>query len=104
MVRHMIIWNFADGFTDAQNRKNAERIKKELEALAGLIDGIVSLDVIIDNLPSGNGDILLDSTFENLEALNGYLIHPTHQKAAEFVRSVTKNRMCLDYYLGDKSK
>lgn len=65
MVRHIIIWNFADGFTDQENKDNAKRVKEELENLINLIEGIVSIKVSTDPLPSSNGDMCLNSLFES---------------------------------------
>ena len=42
-------------------------------------------------------DIMLNSTFESIEALNNYQVHEEHVKIATIVRSITCNRMCMDY-------
>ena len=34
---------------------------------------------------------------ESQEALDGYQVHPEHQKMVSFIRTVTCNRICLDY-------
>ncbi|MDR1754584.1 MAG: Dabb family protein [Eubacterium sp.] len=97
MVRHIVIWNFKDGFSDAENKENALIVKTELEALPGLIDGIVKLDVHIDALPGSNRDVILNSLFESAEALNAYQIHPEHKRVGQIVRAVLDNRACMDY-------
>ena len=40
---------------------------------------------------------MLNSVFESEEALNNYQVHPEHVKVAAFVRSITCNRMCMDF-------
>jgi hypothetical protein len=97
MVRHIVAWNYGDGFTEEENKKNAQRIKEELEGLIQCIDGIIELKVCGDMLSSGNKDIILNSLFESEGALAEYQTHPEHLKAASFVRSVTQNRVCADY-------
>jgi len=97
MVRHMVAWNFKEGFTDTENRENAIILKNKLESLKGEIDGIVELAVIIDPLPSGNRSILLDSLFVDEDALKAYVDHPKHKEAGLFVRSVTQDRASVDY-------
>jgi hypothetical protein len=72
-------------------------MKSLLEELPKLIDGIVELKVQISPMPSSNRDIILDSLFENEEALAAYIVHPEHKRVGEFVRSVTKDRACMDY-------
>jgi hypothetical protein len=102
MVRHIVLWNFrdgADGFSPEENLQNAQKMKSLLEELSNLIDGIVELKVHINAMPSSNRDIMLDSLFENEEALAAYIVHPEHKRVGEFVRSVTKDRACVDYTL-----
>lgn len=100
MVKHIVIWQHGDGFTDEEKRVHAAGIKRELEALAQVIEGVVSIRVVIDPLPTSNGDILLDSTFEDEAALNAYLVHPEHKRVGStFVRPFIKNRACIDCVL-----
>ena len=41
---------------------------------------------------------MLDSTFENEEALKGYAVHPAHVEVADNnVRPFTKSRACMDF-------
>jgi len=100
MVRHIVLWNFrdgADGFSAEENAQNAQKMKTLLEELPSLIDGIVELKVQINAMQSSNRDIMLDSLFESEEALAAYIVHPEHKRVGEFVRSVTKDRACVDY-------
>ncbi len=98
MIRHIVAWNYKDGFSEAEKKQNSQSIKDELEALAQLIDGIVELRVNIEILPSGNRDIVLNSLFESKEALEAYQIHPEHKRIGAFIGSVTQDRVCVDYY------
>lgn len=97
MVKHIILWNLKDELSQREKEESALRIKRELEDLKGKIPGLVEIEVIVNPLSGSNAEIMLDSTFENEEALNGYQVHPEHVKAATFVRSVTCNRMCMDH-------
>lgn len=97
MVKHIIIWNFKEGFSDSENRSNALKVKEGLEGLKGKIPGLLSIKVTVDLLPSSTGNILLYSAFESEEALKGYQVNPEHVKVAQFVRAVTQNRRCVDF-------
>ena len=97
MIRHIVMWNYKDGFTAAENRENALQVKQKLEALTGCIEGIIELKVYINALPSSNKDIILDSLFIDEEALAAYQAHPEHQRVGVFVGSVMQNRVCIDY-------
>jgi len=98
MVKHVILWNLKDEFDDAKKDEIKSGIKEGLEGLKGKIPGLVDIKVMTDCLPSGNADVMLDSTFESVEALKGYAVHPEHVKVADGnVRPFTKSRACMDF-------
>lgn len=98
MVKHIILWQLKDELSETEARKVKEEIKENLEALKGKIPGLVDIKVQIDYLASSNADVMLDSLFENEEALKGYAVHPEHVKVADGnVRPYTKTRVCMDY-------
>ena len=94
MVKHVILWTLKDEFSEDEKAN----IKAGLESLKGKIPGLVEIKVNINGLSSSNADLMLDSLFENEEALKGYAVHPEHVKVADGkVRPYTKLRSCLDY-------
>ncbi len=96
MVKHVIIWTLKEDIEDAAKVKSG--IKEGLEGLKGAVPGLVDIVVRIDGLASSNTDLMLDSTFENEDALKGYAVHPAHVKVAdEKVRPYTSIRSCFDY-------
>ncbi len=98
MVKHVIIWTLKPEFTPEEKRAAAEKIKSSLEGLMGKIDGMTSVKVNIDLLPSSTGDVMLDTTFTDENALKAYQVHPDHVYAANtYVRPVTADRKCVDY-------
>lgn len=95
MVKHVILWQLKDELSDAEKAAVKAGIK---EGLAGKIPGLVEVHVNINGLPSSTADLMLDTTFENAEALKGYSVHPAHVAVADGkVRPYTKARFCLDY-------
>ncbi len=100
MVKHIIIWNLKDELSESEKTERKQLIKKGLESLKGVIDGLLDIKVITDLLPSSTGDLMLDSTFESAEALKNYSSHPAHQAVANStVRPFTKSRSCVDFEL-----
>ena len=96
MVKHVIIWKLKDDIADKEKIKSD--IKEGLEGLKGVIPGLIDIKVEVDGLDSSNGDLMLDSTFEDEESLKGYSIHPEHVKVAnEKVRPYTETRSCFDF-------
>ncbi len=98
MVKHIIVWTLNDGYSVSEKENILKEIKEGLEGLKGKVPGIVEIKVEINPLESSNTDLMLDSTFENEDALKGYAIHPNHvEVATQKVRPFTKIRSCFDY-------
>lgn len=100
MVKHIIVWKIKDEFDEDKKNEIKLGVKNGLEGLAGQIPGLVEIKVQTKVLPSSNGDLMLDSTFESAEALNGYSVHPAHVDVANnLVRPYMASRSCVDYDL-----
>lgn len=98
MIRHIVAWDFREEFSDEESRVYGEEIKRELENLKNLIDGIVSIEVLNEPLFSSDADIMLDSVFIDEEAYKTYQSHPEHVRVGtNVVRPKTCNRKCFDY-------
>lgn len=98
MVKHMIIWTLKDEYSAEEKAKIKAEIKEGLEGLKGQIEGLIEIKVETEGLASSNCDLMLDSLFENEEALKGYAVHPAHVAVANGkVRPHTKLRSCFDY-------
>lgn len=98
MVKHIILWQLKDELSAEEKSAVKMGIKEGLENLAGKIPGLLDIHVQIEGLASSNADVMLDSSFENEEALKGYAVHPEHVAVADGkVRPYTKTRACLDY-------
>ena len=98
MVKHVIVWTLKDEYSAEEKENIKKGIKEGLEGLKGKIPGLVDIKVNINGLASSNADLMLDSLFENKEALDAYAVHPAHVAVAdEKVRPYTKLRSCLDF-------
>lgn len=97
MVKHIIIWNLKQDMTEAEKQEAKGKIKAGLESLKGVVPGLLEITVHTEFLPSSNGDVMLDSTLTDAEALAAYQVNPDHLKVAQYVRSVTESRKCVDF-------
>ncbi len=98
MVKHVILWQLKDEFSEEEKVNIRAGIKEGLEGLAGKIPGLTEIKVQTQMLPSSNVDVMLDSTFVDEAALKGYAVHPAHVEVADTkVRPYTKTRACIDY-------
>ena len=85
--------------SDSEKESVKKGIKDGLEGLKGKIPGLIDVKVNTEGrLASSTADLMLDSTFENAEALKGYSKHPEHVAVADSkVRPYTASRSCLDF-------
>ncbi|MBO5292794.1 MAG: Dabb family protein [Lachnospiraceae bacterium] len=97
MVNHIVLWNFKPELTEKEREEAGKTIRKNLEAVKEQVTGVISLAVVINELDSSNKDLGLISAFESVEALNAYQVHPAHVQAGAYIKTVTCDRVCLDY-------
>ena len=85
--------------SDSEKESVKKGIKDGLEGLKGKIPGLIDIKVNTEGrLASSTADLMMDSTFENAEALKGYSKHPEHVAVADSkVRPYTASRSCLDF-------
>ena len=96
MVKHMIIWSLKEDIADKATI--ISDIKLALEGLVGKIDGLLEMKIITNGLPSSTGNLMMDSTFVDAEALKYYATHPEHVKVADgLVRPNVATRASYDF-------
>lgn len=96
-IRHIVLWKLAA--EDADSRAlHAEQIAERLLALPAVIAEIRRIEVGPNvAFPQTNWDVALVADFDDVEGLEAYQVHPAHQEAAAFVRSVVSERAAVDY-------
>ena len=98
MVKHIILWKLDEKLSESEKEQVKNNAKRELEALVGLVPGLLSMNIEIGRLETSNADIMLESSFDSFEALKGYKDHPEHVRVAnDYVRPYTVQRLCLDF-------
>ena len=98
MVKHVILRTLKDEFSAEEKEKIKAEIKAGLEGLQGQIPGMIDIKVNTSRLDSSNADLMLDSSFEDEQALKNYAVHPAHVAVADSkVRPFTASRVCLDF-------
>jgi len=98
MIKHIVMWRLKDFAAGASKEENAMKLKETLEALDGVIDEIISIEVGINfnNSPVAF-DVVLYSEFEDREGLEAYQKHPEHLKIVDFVGEIRTDRAVVDY-------
>ena len=98
MVKHIVFWNLKEETENGLKAENALKIKEGLEALIGIVPGLLKAEVGI-GIPENGWDLCLYTEFDNKEHLTAYRDHPAHKKVQEFVHQVITERVACDYVI-----
>lgn len=98
MIKHIVMWQFADEAAGADKTANLAEAQRRLAALDGLVPGLRTLEPVIpvDGFEHSY-DLVLYSEFDSVEALQAYATHPDHVAVAQFITEVRTERICVDY-------
>lgn len=95
MVKHIILWKLKEEYN---NDSVKQEMKAALEALVGVVPGLLEMKIEFANLPTSNADVMLYSVLESKEALAVYAKHPEHVNVANTkVRPFAETRLCIDF-------
>ena len=95
MVRHVMMWKVRNGAEDADVILRI--VKRELEGLAGRVEGMKSIKVSIFPYPSSSADAMVECVFEDQEAFAAYKAHPVHLAVAnKYIRPYMESRLSFD--------
>ena len=95
MVKHIILWTLKPEYNTPEIKQG---MKEGLEALVGVVPGLLEMRVEIAPLASSNADVMLYSVLESEDALKAYAVHPAHVEVANtLVRPYTATRACMDF-------
>ena len=92
------MWNFKESGEGLTKPQILAKVKAELEALVGVVPGLVKAQVGIGVNPQGF-DACLCSELESQQALENYKSHPEHLKVSGFIAKVRTERVVCDYEL-----
>ena len=95
MIRHIVLFKLKKG-TPAAERDELARC---LAALLYKTDGLMKeAEVAFDLVHARNSyDIVLNSSFENLERLKEYQEHPEHVKVLDLIKKICLATVKVDY-------
>ncbi|CAM5298504.1 MULTISPECIES: Dabb family protein [Pseudomonas] len=97
MIKHIVMWNLA-GDTLERNRQACLLLKERFEGLAGLIPGLLKIEVGVDVSRIDYAcDVVLYSEFDSHEALAAYATHPEHLRVRRELGDSRIARHQVDY-------
>lgn len=98
MIKHIVMWSFADEAAGADKATNLQLAQSRLSALAGLVPGMGTFEAVVAQPGlEASYDLVLYSEFDSVEALQAYATHPDHVAVATFITQARIARACMDY-------
>ena len=94
MLTHIVCWKYKAEITEAARREHRAKLQNLKNVIAEIIDLKVGADVL--HL-ARSYDTGLVATFENLEDLDAYTVHPDHQEAASLGREIAAHVVSVDF-------
>jgi hypothetical protein len=98
MLTHIICWKYKAEITDAQREEHRAKLQNLKNVIAEVIDLKVGADVL--HL-SRSYDTGLVATFENLEGLDIYTVHPVHQEVVNLGKEIAAHVVSIDFMTED---
>jgi Stress responsive A/B Barrel Domain. len=95
MIQHLVLFKFKE----ENKAENLLLAKKKSLALKEQIPQIVSWEVHLgaEGSAEGNHDFIIVSTFESMDTLAEYQVHPAHVAFGKFISELREARTCIDY-------
>ena len=102
MIRHVVMWKFADSAEGRSRDENLAFVREKLTALyrSGKIKGLRRLEIGRDEGGTDMSfDMVLITEFDSFESLAAYKVHPDHAAISAYVKKVRTARAVVDYTL-----
>lgn len=100
MIRHIVMWKFADEAEGLSKSENLDIVASGLLALyeSGKINGLKRMEIGRDISGTDMSyDMVLLTEFDSVDDLAAYKIHPDHVVIADYVKKVRLCRAVVDY-------
>ncbi len=96
-MKHIVMFKFRDDVSADVRQAAREAFKKGIEALPATIPFIRSVHVGFNANPAEKWDICLDSSFDSLDDVKAYSVHPAHKAVASELMKHIGERACVDF-------
>jgi len=97
MIKHIVLFKLKNFPNEATKAQKMDQIKAALMGLLEKVEVLKTIEVGLNNNPIEKFDIALTTTFNSMEDLRTYAVHPDHVAAGVIVREVLEERACVDY-------
>lgn len=99
MIQHIVMFKFAEE-ADGRSREDNLKLACDLaDELLPSIETMRSMKVVTNakDADDTNFDFALICTFDDMDGLNAYQVHPKHVEFGGFIKKVRESRACIDF-------
>ena len=98
MIRHIVMFKLKKTQPEESLDRIKNQIKLRLESLPGKIDVIRQMEVGINVVKSDRAfDLALVSSFDSLDDLETYRVHPAHQEVVSYIAEFKDQSAAVDF-------
>ncbi len=99
MIRHIVMWKLDNSYSTTEKQSYIDSFAEKLLNLEGKIPELKGISVHLNSkeAAAANYDLMLDTSFESIEGLNAYQVHPDHVEVVEYSKTFKKERACVDF-------
>lgn len=94
MLTHIVVWKYKVETSPETREEHRTKLRNLKNVIAELIDLQVGADVL--HL-ARSYDTGLVATFRDIEGLDAYTLHPTHQEAAAMGKEIAAQVVSVDF-------
>ncbi len=94
MITHVVLFKFKQETTEEEIQQLAEGLGNLPQAIEDIREFRFGKDVL---RTERSYDLGLVSSFEDLDALQRYQVHPEHQKVVAHVKAITSGVVAVDF-------
>ncbi|ANF96338.1 Dabb family protein [Paenibacillus bovis] len=93
MIKHIVLFKFKEASQDV-----IDTVVSQLRNLEGKVESLRSIEVGVDLIRSERSyDVALITTFDNMDGLQAYQVHPEHVKVSDYIGTVKESTIAVDY-------
>ncbi|WP_046215624.1 Dabb family protein [Paenibacillus wulumuqiensis] len=93
MIKHIVLFKFKEASPAV-----IDTVVSGLRNLEGKVESLRSIEVGIDLVRSERSyDVALVTTFDDMDGLQAYQVHPEHVKVSDYIGTVKESTIAVDY-------
>lgn len=93
MIKHIVLFKFKEASPAV-----IDTVVSGLRNLEGKVEFLRSIEVGIDLVRSERSyDVALVTTFDDMDGLQAYQVHPEHVKVSDYIGTVKESTIAVDY-------